>query len=161
VAYNQLLLIAPSGLGRLLRSRPKARRYVFIGVGAMSKNIFIIFIMLVSMSSMAKRAVPQQVAPVEYEGVIYKIVPWANDNGTSQNGGFIQAIDKSTNKVLWQLQIYKTKYMSSIERDVQDVFITSIKIDSEHKILLIQNEKGLMYKVSIKDRRVIGVKLNT
>jgi hypothetical protein len=121
----------------------------------MSKTLFITFLVLVSMTSMAKRADPQQVAPVEYDGIIYKTLPWAIDNGTNQNGGFIQAIDKSSSRVLWQLQIYSTKYTSSIERDVQDIFITSIEINSEHNILLIENEKGLIYKVSIKDRRVI------
>jgi hypothetical protein len=48
-----------------------------------------------------------------------------------------------------------------MERDVQDVFITGLKIDKNNEMLLVQSEDDLMHKVSLVSRRVIGVKLNT
>jgi hypothetical protein len=127
----------------------------------MKKAFIILVLVLTSMTSIAKREPPKQVDPLEYKGIIYQTLPWAAENGTNQNGGFIQVIEKDTNKVLWQLQVYKTKYLSTMERDVQDVFITGLKIDKNNEMLLVQSEDDLMHKVSLVSRRVIGVKLNT
>ena len=73
----------------------------------------------------AKRLPPVEVNPVEKDGIQYRAPNWETE-GRKQNGGYVEAWDLKRNKRLWRLLVYKTRVNPEKERDVQDVFITSL-----------------------------------
>jgi len=48
------------------------------------------------------------------------------------------------------LLLYKTDYNPELERDVQDVFITSLELSVDKKSLLAINEKGQKFLINLK-----------
>lgn len=117
---------------------------------------FIILLMVLSLGvgqAYAKRAAPKEVPPVTFQGVKYSAPPWGYLNERNQNGGYIEANSLKTGKLLWALRIYEVKYDPNLESDVQDVFITSLKIvDGNLEIL---NEAGDKFVVDLSRRKVI------
>ena len=101
----------------------------------------------------AKRAVPKEVTPVIFEGVKYTAPPWGSARKRKQNGGYIEATNVETDKLLWELRIYEVKYDPKLEGDVQDVFITSLKIVGGN--LEIGNEAGDKFFVDLSKHKVI------
>ena len=64
-----------------------------------------------------------------------------------------EATSPETNKLLWKLRVYKVEYDPNLEGDVQDVFITSLKIvDGNLEIL---NEAGDKFIVDLTKHKVI------
>ncbi len=59
--------------------------------------------------------------------------------------GCIVAMNKTTKKELWRKQIYTVEYKSDLEKDVQDVFITSIT--GNNSLINVKNEKGEVYEL--------------
>ncbi len=100
----------------------------------------------------AKRSAPKEVKPVIYEGVRYSAPHWVIANGKRIAGGYIEAFNAKTNKKLWRLKVYEIKYGPQLEKDVQDVFITSMTIEKNH--LVVENERNEEYEVDVKSRRV-------
>lgn len=100
----------------------------------------------------AKRAEPRAVESVTYRGVKYIAPHFKMTNKQVQRGGFIEAWDIKTNKMLWDIKIYEAKYDPKLEQDVQDVFITSLKI--EHGKLLITNERNEIYALNLETKKV-------
>ncbi|MGA2242724.1 MAG: hypothetical protein ABSH11_11935 [Verrucomicrobiota bacterium] len=101
----------------------------------------------------AKRAAPKEVPPVTFQGVKYSAPHWGLANGKTQNGGYIEATSLETGKLLWELRIYEVKYDPKLEGDVQDVFITSLKLVQGN--LEILNEAGDKFVVDLAKRKVI------
>ena len=101
------------------------------------KKLFILFI--ISFSIQANRLDPITVSPLRYRGIEYRAPHW---NGKM---GFIEAYDVNTGKKLWGKQVYKVIYEPMLETDVQDIFITSLKIDGGS--LIVENEKGDRYRL--------------
>lgn len=125
-----------------------------------SRNVKPFFLILLMMSifslSYAKRIPPDNVPPVIYQGVKYVVIPWGyNENNPNQNGGYIEARDEKTDEKLWGLRVYDVYYNDNLERDAQDVFITSLSLDDRNQCLVIQDERGKIYYVDIAKRRVI------
>jgi hypothetical protein len=106
-----------------------------------------IFGLLMANSAEAKRLAPKEVEPVVYNGVKYIAPHWGYEYGWKQNGGYIQAWDIKTGKKLWEKRVYEIKYDPWLEKDVQDVFITSLSIE-DGKLVVI-NEEGRKYKIAI------------
>lgn len=100
----------------------------------------------------AKRAAPKEVAPVVHDGVRYTAPHWLD--GKKQAGGYVQAHDTKSGKLLWEVRVYETKLDTRKERDVQDVFITSLAIDSKSKGLVVANERGKRFVVDLATRKV-------
>jgi hypothetical protein len=101
----------------------------------------------------AKRKAPKDVPPVTFQGVKYSAPHWGLANDRKQNGGYIEAAAKDTGKLLWELRVYEIRYDRSLETDVQDVFITSLKIVNGN--LEILNEAGDKFVVDVGKRKVI------
>ena len=99
----------------------------------------------------AKRAAPAPVNKVEMNSVVYSAPPFVTSE--NQNGGYVEARDKNSNELLWRLKVYKTEYNNKLERDVQDIFITSIKL--EGGIILVTDEKGRVFAVNLKTKGVV------
>jgi outer membrane protein assembly factor BamB len=92
----------------------------------------------------AKRLAPQPVAPVVAEGIRY--------SAPLDAMGFVVATDAGANKELWRVRIYEVRMDPKLERDVQDIFITSLAV--KDGTLLITNERGEKYALDLKTRKV-------
>ena len=92
----------------------------------------------------AKRAAPADVAPVIVKGVQY--------SAPHDAMGFVVATGISSGKEMWRAQIYKIRVNQELERDVQDVFITSLV--AKEDTLIVTNERGEKYALDLKTRKV-------
>ena len=92
----------------------------------------------------AKRTVPRTVEPVTVQGVTYSAPATAM--------GFVVAFDASSRRELWRQRIYRIRVDPSLERDVQDVFITSLTLRGGS--LVIANEHGKRYALDLSTRKV-------
>jgi outer membrane protein assembly factor BamB len=119
------------------------------------KTILLVVLLMFASFSFAKRPEPSIVKPVHYGNIVYSVPHWAFENGTDQNGGSVAASDLKTGKLLWQVQVYSIEYISDLERDIQDVFISSIEIAGN--TLTIKNELGHIFSLNIKTKKVLKV----
>jgi len=94
--------------------------------------------------SEAKRLPPKNVEPVIYNGIIY--------TAPHNKMGYIEAWNLDTGEKLWELKVYDVDYDSSLESDVQDVFITSLSISGDKLIAI--NEKNDKYEIGLKTKEV-------
>lgn len=103
-------------------------------------------------SAHARRSPPKEPAPVTFKGVTYS-APYSR-KGWDQVGGYITAQDAKTGKHLWDLMVYRIKYDGRLECDVQNIFITSLKIAAGQ--LAVKNEKGSRYMIDVQNRKVLS-----
>ena len=94
----------------------------------------------------AKRAAPQAVEPVVIGSVRYSAPP------TPELMGFVVATDVASGKELWRQRIYNVSIKPSLEKDVQWVFITSLRQQGD--ALLIRNERGEHFTFDLATRKV-------
>ena len=80
----------------------------------------------------AKRAMPKEVAPVTFKGITYRAILTPL--------GLVEAHRGSELQPVWTKQIYVTRYDIDLERDIQDVFITILKITEQG--LVVSTEHG-------------------
>lgn len=99
-----------------------------------------------------KRAGPAEVAPVVIGHVSYGVLHFGKAEGLDQNGGYIEAKDKTSGARLWTLKVYDNHVDPALEGDVQDVFITSLKRHGH--ALDVVDEKGRRYRVDVRKRSV-------
>jgi len=111
------------------------------------RSVIILLAVVVSLSLTlsAKRAPPQPVAPVFQNNVKYSA---AGDGRT----GIVIASDASSGKELWRVEIFRVDYNPRLEEDVQDVYITELKLEDNR--LLVKDEKLRCYLVDLSTRRV-------
>jgi hypothetical protein len=103
-----------------------------------------------------KRVGPRAVPLVVHRGVRYEVIHWGKAQGFSQNGGYIRAVNHTTGQELWVLKIYDVRYVSDIEDDKQDIFITSLKLSRDTQKLEVENERGQKFSVDIVNRKVFN-----
>ena len=117
---------------------------------------FFLFIILsmgfITPMASAKRSAPVRVEPVVYNNIRYTAPIFSQSSGHKQLGGYIEAWDIKTNKKLWELKVYDIKYDPGLERDVQEIYIDSLRIDLGH--LIVTNEAGEEYEVELATQRV-------
>jgi len=102
--------------------------------------------LLSPMQANAKRLPPPKVEPVVFNGVRY-VAP--NDNGRR---GYVQAADAKTNRLLWEVTLFRNSINPSLEEDVQHVYIESMRV--EHGKLLVVDEHAVLYAVDLQTRAV-------
>ena len=112
----------------------------------------VVALVLIASLSYAKRIAPSVVAPVVHQGVKY-VAPHFG-NGTGQNGGYIEARDEQTGKKIWGLVVYRTDYNDALERDVQDVLISTLRIDAKRNCLIVETDRKDLYYVDLSTRKV-------
>jgi hypothetical protein len=98
----------------------------------------------------AKRKAPPKVQRVVHEGVRYTA---PNDDGRR---AYVQAWDAASNKMLWEVTIFRNVVTPLLEEDVQHVYIKSMSIQDGNLVLLA--EDGRAYSVGLKTRTVKTVK---
>jgi hypothetical protein len=99
-----------------------------------------------------KRSPPKKVRPVVHKGIKYTAPHFVLSNGEAIAGGYIEAFDAKTNKELWRIKVYETKYNPQLERDVQDVFISSLAI--KKNMLVVVNERHERYEIDLSSHMV-------
>ena len=114
-----------------------------------------LMVLLVS-NVMAKRAAPDEVAPVATETSVFS-APHFPEGDRVQNGGVLEARDPQTKKLLWQVQIYNTEYDKGLEKDVQDVFIKSLSFDKVHNLLIMSDEKSRVFVLNLSTKKVTRI----
>jgi hypothetical protein len=111
-----------------------------------------------SMKHQAKRRAPVPVAPVVFAGVRYEAAPWARIKGLDQTGGIVTAFDDKSGAELWKMAVYKISYNADKEADVQDVFITSLRLSSDGKELEVTDELERHFTIDLSSRTITQVK---
>ena len=96
-------------------------------------------------AAFAKRAAPEPVAPVSYNGITYSA---PNRNGRAS---YVVASD-STGKELFRIKIFDTQINPNLEEDVQWVFITDLRISGGS--LVVRDEKRRCYEVNFDTKTV-------
>lgn len=96
------------------------------------------------MPASAKRSTPKPVTPVTVGAVEYS----APDTAM----GFVVATDTTSRKELWRVRIYSVNYDKELEKDVQDVFITSLAVNGG--ALIVTNERKESYSLDLATRKV-------
>lgn len=102
----------------------------------------------------AKRAGPDDVAPVRLGDTRYEVVHWGLARGLAHNGGYIRAVDAATGRELWVLEVYRVEYEPKRERDVQDVFIETLRAGASGRTLEVIDEDGRHYEIDPAARSV-------
>ena len=96
-----------------------------------------LFVTLTGITAEAKRLAPKPVAPVQHEGIEFR-APLGVDKM-----GIVQAMDIKTQKIIWQAKLYTIEFDPNLERDVQWVFISDLKIEAG--LLKVTNERGQLF----------------
>lgn len=102
----------------------------------------------------AKRAGPDEVAPVRLGDTIYEAVHWGLARGLAHNGGYVRAVDAATGRELWVLEVYRVDYDPKREHDVQDIFITTLRPGDSGRTLEATDEDGRRYEIDPATRSV-------
>ena len=113
---------------------------------------------VVTDNAFAKRPAPTPVTPIAHRGMIYSAPSFIQDHSGKPlpGGGYIEAHDAKTRKLLWRLRIYKTQYDPRLETDVQDVFITRLSLKDD--TLIVADEKNRRFRLDLGTRRVTRIK---
>jgi len=90
---------------------------------------------------LAKRGPAPDVAPVIYNGL--KIVA----PNSPETIGQVEAWDEATHTKVWTKEVFEIEYDPALERDVQWVFITRLKVKGD--FLYVTDEKGRSYLLSL------------
>ena len=119
--------------------------------------IALITVILISQFCFAKRAAPKDVEPVVDHGEKY-LAPHVTADYIKAHGdpkcpiGCVEAWSIKSGKLLWRVQVYEIKYDQKLEKDVQDNFITALRIKDRN--LFVENEHGDKFVVNIKTHEV-------
>ncbi len=119
----------------------RSHQVVFVG--------FVALAWLWPATACAKRAPPKPVPPVVHDGVEYR--------APLERMGFVEAVDASSGRKLWETRVYSVFINPFMERDVQDVFITTLKVKNGR--LLVSNEAGKTFRVDLRTGHVEGTTL--
>lgn len=106
------------------------------------------------MEARPKRVGPAPVAPVVINGLRIEAVNAGRKRGLDQNGGYIEAFDQASGKLLWLLQVYQIDYDKHMEEDVQDRFIAGMQSTADGANLLVTDENGNRFEVDLLTRAV-------
>ena len=106
----------------------------------------------------AARMMPESVKAIEHNGVKYMAphpgVCQGIEHPTETKMGHIQAWDIETGEMLWGKEVYKVKYDPLMERDAQDVFIVSLKIEGDKLIVTNELNREFIIDLIAKDDRL-------
>lgn len=106
-------------------------------------------------SVFAKRSPPAEVAAVRHGQLEYRV---RHQIGNGYLPGFVEAWDPAKKGLVWIRQIYTIRRNLDLEEDVQDVFITSLKLIADRNVLEITNEAGGLFELHLETLDVKTVK---
>ena len=100
----------------------------------------------------ARRIPPKKVEPVMYDNIRYTAPVFSQSSNHKQLSGYIEAWDTRTNKKLWEVKVYDIKYDPGLDKDVQEIYITALKVEFGN--LLVTNETGDEYEVELATKKI-------
>jgi len=103
-----------------------------------------------------EKLTPEHLAIVA-DGVTY--IPAYEYYSQERKISFLEARDATTNKLLWRQKVYEVPYIRGLEDDVQDIPITSLRI--ENGSVIVENQTGEVYAVDIESHKVTVLKKET
>jgi len=103
----------------------------------------------------AKRRPPAEVKAVVKDGIRYSAPHFGALHGKLQNGGYVQAQETSSGKLLWDRMVYRVIHDARLERDAQDVFIVRVSVNEG--TLLVENELGETFEMDLATGRCKAV----
>ncbi|HOS30534.1 MAG TPA: hypothetical protein PLR39_06970 [Treponemataceae bacterium] len=111
--------------------------------------VFLLFLVILLPPCFCKRTEPKKVPSIFVNGIEFRVVHFYNpENKTPQNGGIIEVYTISSNTKKDTIIVYTTEYSNTKEKDIQDVFITKMKLLNP-TILQVTNEKKQVFLVNI------------
>lgn len=148
--YNHIIYLKnPKNHGPLIQQEMKSLK--------MKALIYsITFVFLLTTSAMAKRNTPEKVSAIQTSEAVFSVPHFAKGD-CPQNGGFIEAHHPKTKQLLWRIRVYKTDYNPALEKDVQDVFITSLSFDKVHNLLIMADEKSRVFVLNLTTKKVTQI----
>lgn len=99
-----------------------------------------------------KRVGPENIASLEFNNYVVKVVHWGKERGLKQNGGYISIHDIKSGDEIKLIEVYQVEYLPDLEEDIQDVFIESLTIKGS--MLLIKDERNRSFMVDIDNNTV-------
>jgi hypothetical protein len=96
-----------------------------------------------------KRREPVDVPPVVAGGLRYEAPRAGTPFGYAQDGGIVVARLADTGVLVWTRRVYPAASDPRMEGDKQDVFIKSLTLSSDGKRLVIVNERGQRFEMSL------------
>lgn len=111
--------------------------------------------MFVLLDANAQEISPKRKAPSEVKSIVYKGIEYSAPTfkkGFDSTMGMVFATEKATGKELWNKKVYEVKIDENLERDVQTVYIKSMK--RKGNFLIIENEREKTYKLNLKTQEV-------
>ncbi|MBP8082776.1 MAG: hypothetical protein KAZ87_06190 [Spirochaetes bacterium] len=111
------------------------------------KKITVVLCLILFSVLNAKRIPPAEVKPLKCGKYEFRAVhfPKANPEGLL-NGGYIEIREIESGRLVKGMFTYHVKISEELERDVQSVFITELKFDSEKKRIVLRNSaKQIFY----------------
>ncbi len=130
--------------------RPQARRCRRYTMKTTISMCVLLCLLALTSSAWCKRGGAPIVGSVLYDNIRYTV---PNDDGTRE---YIQAWDMETQKKIWELTIYTNAIQPGLEKDVQWVFIDTMKLGKDH--LLITDKRARRFLVDLKTRQIKRLK---
>ena len=96
----------------------------------------------------AKRRAPTA-KPVVHKGIRYEQMRRPQEQGFTQAGGVIAAIDEASGKQLWSVQLYQTAFDAAEERDAQEVYVSHLGIDAKAGVLIATDERKRRWQIEL------------
>ena len=113
----------------------------------MKKPWLILFLALAASGALAKRAAPPVVEPVTMGGVRYSVAV----ERTNTHFNVILRADRVFDSTrLSTTPVYRIQYEPKLEKDVQEIFPESLKVEGNDVVLT--DEKGTSYRVTLQER---------
>ena|SRR6266478_10189565 len=130
------------------RTRMKRKSiFAFCAIGLC--GVAALAIVLMTITSAAKRGKRPIVKPVQIAGIEYRVP------NTVKSQGVVEAWQ--TNTLLWRKKVYHTLWVPLLEEDNQWNFIKSMSVGSSTNELVIINEEGAQFILNTVNRKVTRV----
>jgi hypothetical protein len=100
----------------------------------------------------AKRPAPKEVPSVVAGGIRFKVPHFGALHDKPQNGGYVQAWDVKTGKLLWDRMVYRVRYDANLEKDVQDDFISEMTVKGGR--LFVKTERSEKFEMDLESGKV-------
>lgn len=94
----------------------------------------------------AKRRAPTA-QPVVHKGIRYEQLRRPMEQGFTQAGGVIAAIDEASGKQIWVTQLFKTEFDPKEERDAQEVYVSKLVLDAKSGALIATDERRRQWRI--------------
>jgi hypothetical protein len=108
-----------------------------------------------------KRDGPPRARPIIHKGVRYSAETiteetWGSDPLPPTASVRVVARDPESDAILWQQELFEIRYDPHMERDKQDVVVTSLGVNLFGSKLKIADEKGRRWEIDLKSHALSG-----